>query len=80
MALPPPSLEVGPQGQWRETSTEQAGKGESMAVNWRKPLWINDELVMEEARRRERNGEGRVIDDGIPPARWVPKQKGAHHG
>ena len=48
-----------------------------MAVNWRKPRFINDELVMEEARRRERAGEGRVHDDGIPPARWIPAKREA---
>tara|TARA_Y100000815_G_C13253851_1_gene466580 strand:+ start:99 stop:308 length:210 start_codon:yes stop_codon:yes gene_type:complete len=42
--------------------------------DWSRPRWIFDELVMEEARRRERAGEGRVEDDGQPPARWVPKE------
>lgn len=42
--------------------------------DWSRPRWITDELVMEEARRRERAGEGRVEDDGQPPARWVPKE------
>lgn len=41
---------------------------------WTRPRWISDELVMEEARRRERAGEGRVEDDGHPPARWIPKE------
>ena len=44
------------------------------ALNWTRPRWISDELVMEEARRRERAGEGRVEDDGHPPARWIPKE------
>lgn len=43
-------------------------------LDWSRPRWITDELLMEEARRRERAEEGRVEDDGEPPARWVPKE------
>lgn len=36
-------------------------------------IWIQDELVMETARRLERHGLGRVIDDGDGgPALWLP--------
>ena len=44
---------------------------------WTRPRWINDELVMEEARRRARAGEGHVIEDGHPPAQWIPKEQTA---
>lgn len=41
---------------------------------WSRPRWLDGEALMEEARRRERAEEGRVEDDGEPPARWVPKE------
>jgi hypothetical protein len=39
---------------------------------WARPFWIDGETLLEEARLRERRGEGAVIDDGRPPARWRP--------
>lgn len=45
-------------------------------ARWAVAHWLYGETQMEEARRRERNGDGEVIDDGHPPARWVPKAKG----
>jgi hypothetical protein len=43
---------------------------------WGRPFWIFGETVLEEARRREGEGEGRVIDDGHPPAQWIPGDAG----
>jgi hypothetical protein len=49
---------------------------------WQHRFAINGETIMEEARKREREGQGRVIDDGHPPALWEPKQqhKERQHG
>lgn len=64
---------------FNNTTSEGAGRARLMkfnvaALDWTRPRWINDEIMMEEARRREIYGEGTVYDDGEPPARWVPKE------
>ena len=47
---------------------------ESM-IDWTMPRWITGEGEMEEARQHEAAGDGRVLDDGHPPAVWLPKGK-----
>jgi hypothetical protein len=42
-------------------------------MDWTRAQWLWDELVIAEARRRERAGEGRVIEDGLGGCvQWVP--------
>jgi hypothetical protein len=46
-------------------------------MDWTLPQWLWDELVIAEARRRERAGEGRVIEDGLGGCvQWVPSGMG----
>jgi hypothetical protein len=43
-------------------------------MDWTRAQWLWDELVIAEARRRERKGEGRVIEDGLGGCvQWVPE-------
>lgn len=46
-------------------------------IDWTKPRQITAETVLEEARAMERAGKGKVIDDGHPPALWVPYREPA---
>jgi hypothetical protein len=46
-------------------------------MDWTRAQWLWDELVIAEARRRERAGEGRVIEDGLGGCvQWVPSGHG----
>lgn len=41
--------------------------------DWSKPFWIQSDWVLEEARERELDGEGKVAFDEDPgPCRWLP--------
>ncbi len=51
-------------------------------MDWTRAQWLTGETQIEEARRRERAGEGRVIEDGLGGAvEWIPvKQDGGDNG
>jgi hypothetical protein len=46
-------------------------------MDWTRAQWLTGETQIEEARRRERAGEGRVIEDGLGGCvQWVPETNG----
>ncbi len=46
-------------------------------MDWTLRQWLTGETQIEEARRRERKGEGRVVDDGLGGAvQWIPAGQG----
>ena len=52
---------------------ETASSDTPALIDWTRPRWMVGELEIETARKLEREGKGRVYDDGDGgPVQWVP--------
>ena len=53
--------------------THETASYDPPLIDWTRPRWMIDEPQIEDARKLEREGLGRVYDDGDGgPVQWVP--------
>lgn len=52
-------------------------KREPIGPDWTRPQWLHGEAQIEEALKQQQAGRGHVVDDGHPPAQWIPKEQAA---
>ena len=63
-----------------ELVQRQPGKPKHRAPigpDWTRPQWLHGEAQIEEAFKQQAAGHGQVIEDGHPPAQWIPKEQTA---
>ena len=60
----------------------KTGSHEIALIDWTRPRWMIGEGEIETARKLEREGKGRVYDDGDGgPVQWIPfGSKGENNG